>query len=396
MQMQAVAVGWQVYAISQSPLDLGYVGLAIFLPFILFSLVAGDVADRFDRRKILVLCYGILTLCSGLLFWFSRAGIQSVAPIYAVLCLLGATRAFAGPAGSALLPHLVPPEVFGRAVAWSSSVWQFATIAGPALGGLVYDAGGAGQAYAWCVAFMGLAAVLTTKLDVRPRSEAKSAGDATTTVQRLAAGLRFVWNKKLVLGALSLDLFAVLFGGAVALLPIFAKDILAVDALGMGLMRSAPAVGAAVVAVWLAYFPLQRRVGLKMLLSVAIFGVATCAFALSRSFALSLAALTVIGASDMVSVVVRQTLIQLGTPDAMRGRVSAVNQVFIGASNELGEFESGVTAQWVGAVTAVVIGGVGTCLVVLLWSRLFPALREADDMAGAKAAERRAETAAIP
>lgn len=378
IQMQAVAIGWQVYAISSRPLDLGFVGLSIFLPFVVFALVAGDVADRFDRRRILIFCYAALALCAMFLVVYSATGKSHLGPIYAVLGLFGATRAFTSPAGAALLPHLVPQAVFSRAVAWSSSVWQFSTIAGPALGGILYGIGSATLVYVVCsllmLASMGLIISLTVKLPSRAVSSLR-------TVQRLVAGLRFVWGKKLVLGAISLDLFAVLFGGAVALLPIFAKDILHVGPFGLGVMRSAPAVGAVSMAVWLAYNPLKKHVGKKMLVAVAIFGVATCIFGFSQNYGLSLACLVVLGAADMISVVVRQNLIQLGTPDEMRGRVSAVDQIFIGASNELGEFESGLTADLLGTVPAVIFGGIGTCLVVLIWSRLFPQLRRADNFA---------------
>ncbi len=375
MQMQSVAVGWQVYAISNRPLDLGFVGLATFVPFVVFALIAGDVADRFDRRKILLFCYVAFAFCSAALLYFARSASHSVDPIYGVLALVGATRAFTSPAASAILPQLVPQSIFGRAVAWSSSIFEVATISGPALGGILYVFGGASLVYAACIALMltclGLLASLKLQRHVHTPSSLK-------TVVRMLAGLEFIWKKKIVLGAISLDLFAVLFGGAVALLPIFAKDILHVGPLGFGMMRSAPAVGALITAVWLAYFPLQTRVGIKMFVAVAIFGVATCVFGLSENFVISLLALGVIGASDMISVVIRQTLIQLGTPDAMRGRVSAVNYVFIGASNELGEFESGVTAEYFGTVRAAVLGGVCTCLVVLVWSRCFPSLRHAN------------------
>ncbi len=375
MQMQAVAVGWQVYAMSSRPLDLGYVGLAIFVPFVVVALFAGDVADRYDRRKILVYCYVALTLCSGLLLFHSFQPTNSVAPIYAILAMLGAARAFTQPAAASLLPHLIPLQLFGRAVAWSSSVFTFATIAGPALGGVLYGLGGAGLVYGSCIALMAISLLLTLSLKVHSKVHAVS---GLRTLARLTAGISFVRKKKIVLGAISLDLFAVLFGGAVALLPVFAKDILHVGPFGFGLMRSAPAVGAAIMAVWLAYFPLQRHVGMKMFIAVGIFGLATCAFGLSTNFVLSLVSLVIIGATDMISVVVRQTLIQLGTPDEMRGRVSAVNYVFIGASNELGEFESGFTADLMGTVPAVVVGGICTCLVVAIWGVFFPDLRKAD------------------
>jgi MFS family permease len=375
MQMQGVAVGWQVYAITRRPLDLGYVGLALFLPAVVFSLLTGHIADRFNRRNVLLACQLLLGLCFFLLLMGARSQSPSVLHIYAVLTIVGACRAFAGPAGAALMPNLVPAPHFPNAVAWSASIWQVSTVVGPALGGIVYGiAGGPASVYALSLGLMLTAAALVWKI----RAPAQVAQPGPTSWERLSAGIRYVWRNKIILGSISLDLFAVLLGGAVALLPVFARDILHVGPAGLGALRSAPGLGALLVALALAFRPLDRRAGPIMLGCVALFGIATIVFGLSRNFAISVAALFIAGACDMVSVFVRQTLVQLTTPDAMRGRVSAVNLVFIGASNELGEFESGLTAAWFGTVPAVVIGGVGTCLVVLACSLLFPELARVD------------------
>jgi MFS family permease len=374
LQMQGVAVGWQVYALTGDALQLGYVGLVQFLPAVLMSLLTGHVADRFDRRHVLVLCHTVLFGSTLLLLLSARSAQPSLATIYTVLALIGAARAFQGPASSALLPNLVPAASFPNAVAWSSSTWQVAVIAGPALGGFLYAVGSATQVYA-CAIVLELVTILVF-VALRARSEKRIHKGASPG--QLLAGLRYVWEKPIILGAISLDLFAVLFGGAVALLPIFARDLLRIGPQGLGILRSAPAIGALAVGVVLAYRPIRKRAGRAMFASVALFGVATIVFGLSRDFTLSLLALMVTGAADMVSVFVRQSLVQLRTPDEMRGRVAAVNLVFVGASNEFGEFESGVTAAWLGAVPAVVAGGIGTCVVVALWALLFPALRDVD------------------
>ena len=386
-QIQSVAVGWQVYERTHRALDLGYVGLAQFLPAFAFSLVTGHVADRYDRRRILVFCYGALGVCSLLLTALARVAFTSTLPIYAVLVLIGIARAFAAPASQALLVRTVPEETFPRAVAWASSFGQLALVLGPALGGVYYGSvHDASIVYGTCSG-MYLCA-LTCVATMRVRAVPKKASAAPVSPlsddggSPLSAGVRYVWRNKVLLGAISLDLFAVLLGGAVALLPLFARDILGTGAWGFGMLRSAPSIGAMVTAVFLAYRPVRHRAGLTMFACVALFGIATIVFGASRSFALSLAALLVVGASDMVSVYVRQTLVQLSTPDEMRGRVSAVNMVFIGASNELGEFESGITAQWLGAVRAVIAGGVGTLVVVAMWMTLFPALRKVNRLQG--------------
>jgi MFS family permease len=306
--------------------------------------------------------------------------------------LFGITRAFLNPAGQALMPSLVPREHFASAVAWGSTIWEIAAIAGPALGGGVYGLfGGAADVYLCCAGTDLVATVFLLAMR-SPAAPPKANGASLKTV---LAGIRYVLEKKVVLGSISLDLFAVLFGGATALLPVYARDILHVGPHGLGVLRSAPAIGAASMAFVIAHFPLRRKAGIVMLGCVALFGIATVVFGLSRNFALSLVALVVIGASDMVSVVVRATLVQLETPERMRGRVSAVNMVFIGASNELGDMESGLTAAWWGTVPAVVAGGIGACVVVLLWAALFPELRRVDRLEGARPGEESPSTAEV-
>jgi MFS family permease len=384
MQMQGVAIGWQVYDLTHRPLDLGFVGLAQFVPAILLSLFAGQTADRFDRRGILRICQLAQVVCSLLLYLETRDATPSVGTIYALLVLVGIARAFSAPTSQALLPHLVPIEDFSNAVTWTHSVRQVASMVGPAVGGMIYGAAkGAGLVYAACAGLYVVAFFLTTLIEARTGRLEKEVPTWTT----LLAGVRFVWREKIVLGCISLDLFAVLLGGAVALLPVYARDILHVGPRGLGLLRSAPAIGAAVMGAYLAYHPLRRKVGHTMFAAVAVFGLATIVFGISTRFTLSLAALFVTGAADMVSVVIRLTLVQLSTPGAMRGRVSAVNMAFINASNELGEFESGVTAALLGTVAAVVVGGAGTCAVVLLWAYLFPEIRALERLTDAKAAD---------
>jgi MFS family permease len=378
MQMQSVAVGWQIYALTGQALNLGLVGLAQFLPAFLCSPFAGHVADRFDRRVVLVLCHAVLTLCALSLYLTTRGHGSPVLAIYGVLACIGAARGFEGPSAQALIPNLVPREHFQNAIAWSSSIWQIAVVMGPALGGLVYGENGAGRVYAASFA-LELSAIVILLVQ-RSHGQTHQTGRSFRDV---VAGVRYVWQNRILFGAISLDLFAVLFGGAVALLPVFARDILHTGPRGLGLLRSAPAVGAILVAIVLAYRPLRRHAGAVMLGCVALFGLATIGFGVSHDFGLSLAALALSGAVDMVSVFIRHTLVLLNTPDAMRGRVAAVSHVFIGASNELGEFESGLTAAWLGAVPAVIVGGIGTCVVVLLWAALFPELRDADRLGGA-------------
>jgi MFS family permease len=377
LEMQSVAIGWQIFATTKRALDLGLVGLAQFLPGILLFLVSGHVADRFDRRKLVALCYAGFAVCSTLLLFIARKHASSIAAIYSVLVLLGVVRSFNGPVTRAVLPQLVPEEHFQSAVAWASTIFQGATILGPAIGGLAYGIfHGPDVVYALSM----LAAVAATVLALMIKGRQTERRREPATLATFFVGVKYIWNKKLILGSISLDLFAVLLGGAVALLPVFAQDILRTGPLGLGLLRGAPAAGAAVMAISLAYRPLRKRAGATMLWCVAGFGAFTILFGASHSLTLSLLALTLVGATDMVSVVVRGTLIQIATPDEMRGRVNAVDMIFIGASNQLGQFESGITAQWFGAVPAVILGGIGTIVVTALWAWWFPELRNADQL----------------
>ncbi|MFN2417884.1 MAG: MFS transporter [Candidatus Limnocylindria bacterium] len=373
-QVQTVAVGWQVFSVSGDPFDLGLVALSQFLPFILLILPAGHVADRYDRRRVQLLTYALLAACAAALLAISMAGVTSTAPVFGVMVLFGIARAFNQPTGQALLPNLAPIGLFPRAVALNSSLGQVATIVGPAIGGALVVFG-VESAYALSVALLVAGVLLVSGLRGGGRDERSREPVSWAT---LLSGVTFVRSRPIVLGSISLDLFAVLFGGATALLPIYAGEILDVGPIGLGVMRAAPAVGAALLAAVVTVRPIQRHVGRWMFGGVAAFGVATIVFGLSTSLALSLVALVVMGAGDMVSVYIRHLLVQLETPDEIRGRVSAVNSVFIGASNELGEFESGVTAAWWGIVPAVVIGGAATIAVAVAWSRLFPVLRRLD------------------
>ena len=380
-EMQSVAVGWQVYEISKRPLDLGLVGLAQFLPGIVLFLVSGHVADRYDRRKLIVVCFSGYTLCSTLLLLVTLRGPHSVNPIYAVLILLGIVRSFSAPVSRAILPQLVPEPHFPNAVAWASSVFQCATILGPSLGGVLYAAAsGPAVVYGLAASVGVIAAFATSQIKLQWKARAREPVSLATVF----AGFHYIWHKKLVLGSISLDLFAVLLGGAVALLPVYAREILLTGPWGLGILRTAPGVGAAAMAVYLAHKPLLNRVGTTMLWCVAGFGAFTILFGVSRSLFLSLIALALVGATDMVSVIVRATLVQIATPDEMRGRVNSVDMVFIGASNELGQFESGLTAHWFGTVPAVVLGGIGTLAVTAVWAWMFPELRNADKLTTSK------------
>jgi MFS family permease len=382
MEMQAVAVGWQVYEITKRPLDLGFVGLAQFLPAILLFPISGHASDRFERRNVLSICYAGFAVCFALLLALAHRRVHSVATIYLVLLLLGVVRSFNGTASRAILPQLVPEKDFPNAVAWNATTFQTATILGPSFGGILYAAFH-GPSVVYAVAT--LTAVAATVSTFRIKPEVKARPREPMTFKTAFAGLHFIWSKKLILGAISLDLFAVLLGGAVALLPVYAREILHTGPWGLGLMRTAPGVGASIMAVLLAHRPLRGRSGPTLLWSVAGFGVFTIIFGLSRSLTLSLIALLLLGASDMVSVIIRATLTQLATPDEMRGRVTAVDMIFIGTSNEFGQFESGVTAQWFGTVPAVVLGGIGTLIVIGLWAWIFPELRQAGELSGIKA-----------
>lgn len=367
--VQSVALGWLIYDLTASPLALGLAGLVAFLPVVSLALFAGHAADRYDRRAILLICAAIGTAAGVGLLLTVASGAPPIWLIYLLILVFGTTRAFAMPTGQALLPGLVPVEHFPNAVTWTSSAWQVATVIGPALGGILYAFGSTvvfAFASACYVITIGLYALIRTRSAVRPRQP--------ISWNSLLAGLRFIRSRPVIFGAISLDLFAVLLGGATALLPIFARDILHVGPSGLGLLRSMPAVGAISMALWLARFPVRRHAGPIMFTAVGVFGLATIGFGVSQSMPLSLACLFVLGASDMISVLIRQTLVQIDTPDAMRGRVAAINALFIGASNELGEFESGAVAAMAGAVAAVVIGGAGSILVAALWTRLFPPL----------------------
>jgi MFS family permease len=349
------------------------VGLVQFLPMLGFSLPAGQAADRYDRRAIILLCQVLLVLTSGALFWLSHVGYLETFLIYSLLVLVGTTRSFFGPSSSAFLPHLVTEEELPKAVALNSSIWQMSVIVGPTLGGFIYAFSSKADAvYLASAITMGLAFSLVLVIRTRTGRMDK----APLTRQTLLAGIRYVWEQKILLGAMSLDLFAVLLGGAVALLPIYASDILKVGPSGLGLLRSAPSLGAAITGLFLTVRPIQSHVGLRLFVCVGLFGLFTIVFGVSTSFWLSLVCLCCMGALDLVSVVTRQSLIQIRTPSKMRGRVSAVSLVFISASNELGEFESGITAAWFGVVPAVIIGGAGTLLVTVVWAYLFPPLRK--------------------
>ncbi len=374
MQVQSVAIGWQIYDMVRTPLSLGLVGLCQFVPMFLLTLPAGDFADRFNQRRVASLAGGLQATCSALFLGLTLLVPHTVWPFYAVLILFGAARGFAAPSSQSLLPFLVEQDRLPRAISISSSAFTAAVIAGPALGGFLYALGPL-SVYVLCIAGFSAAAIIVSRLGGRYFVPEAS---LATGLERVAEGVRFVRSRPVMLGAVSLDLFAVLLGGATALLPIYARDILHAGPIGLGFLRSAPAAGAFVVAFYLTRFQIANRVGAKMFATVAVFGVATIAFGLSTWFPFSLLALFVMGASDMISVNIRSSLIQLATPDAMRGRVSSVNMLFVGASNELGEFESGTTAALMGTVPAVVAGGIGTLLVVAIWMKLFPVLRTVD------------------
>jgi MFS family permease len=381
-EAQSVAVAWQVYQITGSALSLGYTGLALFLPGLFFMLPAGHVADRYDKRSIILTCYSIQACATLTLLWIALHPIHSIAPIYAVLFLIGTGRCFSGPAASAMLPTLVPKDDFVNAVTWGASIYQTANAVGPMFGGILFTLTcvwlgrwhGAPIVYLFTLAMLVGFLALVSGIGPRPQTGEKKAFDAKTVL----AGLKYVAQTRLLLGSISLDLFAVLLGGAVALMPIFAVQVLHVGPGGLGLLRAMPSLGALTVSLTLVFRPIKRRAGKTMLVCVGIFGAATVLFGLSRSLWVSMLALLAVGASDMVSVVIRSSILQLATPPEMRGRVSAGNWLFIGASNEFGEFESGLTAHWWGAVPAVVVGGIGSLIVTAVSAGIFPALRRAD------------------
>jgi MFS family permease len=382
-EAQFTAVTFQVYQITHSAFALGLTGLMLFAPIILFMLAAGHVADRYDRRSIILVCYGAQACCTLALIRFALHPNGRIWPIYAVLFAMGIGRAFSSPASSAFLPSLIPRHHFVNAVTWGAIVFQIANIAGPSVGGLLFTLpltgflkpwNGAAVVYAFSLITLLAFLVLVGMMRTRPVRVVKNAFNLET----MLAGFRYVLRAKLLLGSISLDLFAVLLGGATALLPIFATDILHGGPRALGLLRAMPALGALVVLLVMTRRPIQRDAGKRMLICVGIYGAATVIFGLSHIMWVSLLALVFVGASDMVSVVIRASILQLATPPEMRGRVSAVNGLFIGASNELGGFESGVTAAWWGAVRAVVVGGIGSLVVTGVASTLFPALRQAD------------------
>jgi MFS family permease len=373
VQMQNVAIGWQVYSMTNNLFDLGLIGLAQFAPFLLLILIAGHAADRYDRRNLIAIALAAQLLCGLTLLAFTMAGLGTVWPVFAVLVLFGSARAFMGPATQAILVNLVPPESFSKAVALSSSSFHVAVILGPTLGGLFYLAGPKTVYVISSALLVAAVAMMCMVKSVKQPSNREPA-----TWHTVLEGLRFVRSRPVVLGAISLDLFAVLFGGATALLPALAHDVLHVGPTGLGMLRTAPGAGAALCSIALAFFPITRRVGLWMFGGVAVFGMGTLVLGATSTFTVALVALFLMGAGDMISVYVRHLLVQYETPDAIRGRVSAVNSVFIGASNELGEFESGVTAGWMGLTRAILFGGAATLAVTGLWAWLFPVLSRMD------------------
>jgi len=380
VQIQSVALGWHIYDIARRTMPVNeaafmvsMIGLVSFIPVLLLALPAGETADRHNRRRILLACYAVEVLVAALLTLAALFRAETIPLLLGAAILFGAARAYFSPASTALGPMLVPRSLLPRAIAWNSLAWQTASVIGPALGGaLIAVSLSAPYAASLVLYLMAGGCILMIRADAQPQVQP---GSRWTLMKE---GLAYVWNNKIVFGAISLDLAAVILGGATALLPVFAREVLKVDALGFGVLRAAPAVGAAAVAVYLAWVPLRRRAGLIMFLSVGLFGVGTLVFGLSQVFWVSVAALAVLGGADMVSVYVRQTLIQLATPDQMRGRVATVSSLFIGASNELGEFESGLVARFLGPVGAAVFGGVGALAVTGLWAWMFPSLRKAD------------------
>lgn len=374
IQMLALTIAWKLYQLTNSAFDLGLVGLIQFVPSALLTLLIGHVADRYDRRLIIRGAQAISAIAAAVVTAALITGVISRDILFVAVFLIGCARAFEMPTTSALVPSLVPSTMITRAVAGWASANQIAVIAGPALGGLIYAFSPVAVS-ALCLAFFSTAIVFVSL--IRLKATAAPAREPPT-VRSVLAGLHYVRTRSRLLGVITLDLFVVLLGGATALLPIYARDILQVGPIGLGLLRSAPAVGALLSAVWLSHHPIESRLGPKMFAAVATFGLATTVFALSTSFALSLLALAVLGTSDAVSVVVRFSLVQIETPDAMRGRVSAINYLFVGSSNTLGEFESGTVAAWLGAVPSVLIGGIGSLVIALIWMLLFPDLRKLD------------------
>lgn len=372
VQILSVAVAWQIYDLTRDPLDLGIIGMVQFVPLLLLVLVTGSVADRYGRKRVMSIAIALEVLCAMLVLYFSWSGLDSPIPIFTALALLGIARAFFGPASQSLVVNLVPKKDFANAIAWNSSAWQIATIVGPVAGGLLYGIS-ADLAYLCSVIMLIVALLLILSIPEPVRLlEVRK-----ITFNSLFAGLHFIRKEKVVLGAISLDLFAVLLGGAVALMPVYARDILQLGPWGLGLLRAAPGVGAVLTALFMATSPIRDHAGRILLVFVGFFGFFTVIFGFSTITWLSILALTLIGAADMVSVVIRETLLQLWTPDDVRGRVNAVNMVFLGASNELGEFRAGSMAAFIGVVPAVVVGGVGAMVIAASWAILFPQLRDA-------------------
>ena len=376
LSMQTVAIGWYVYSVTKSALALGLSGLASFLPAAFFALFTGHVADSFDRRKVVSIAFAMCSLGSLGIMLIALNASTDVQLIYACIIVIGASRAFANPAAQALTPNLVPREHFANAVTWYSSAWSSARIIGPALGGLLYLLG---PTVPFVVAFLVFAGAGLCMIFIAASSKAQAARGAITWAT-LSAGLRFIWSRQVIFGGISLDLVAVLFGGATALLPIVAQDILHVGPWGLGLLRSSPAIGAIAMGAYLAHAPIRGGAGKKMLIAVAVYGLAIMAFGWSQDLLLSMALLATVGAADQISVVVRHTMVQSETPDEMRGRVAAVNSIFISGSSDLGEFESGVTAAWWGTVPAIIVGGAASLMFAGLWGVLFPQLRDRDQL----------------
>jgi MFS family permease len=370
VQIMSVSIAWQIYDVTGEPFLLGLVGLSLFLPALVLILVTGLTADRFNRRMIMAICLGVELLCALGFLAFVNAEAHEVWPIFLILIVLGTARAFWNPAAQSLAPNLVPPEALANAITTNMSAWQFASIAGPAAGGLLY---GIAPSVAFGTGAVLLVIAMVSVLMISKPQQRES--HQATSLETMLAGFRYIFSNKVVLGAISLDMFAVLMGGAVALLPIYAKDILHAGPQELGLLRAAPGVGAIAMALLLTRFPIRDHAGKLLFLFVGLFGAFTVLFGLSTTVWISVPALALVGASDMVSVTIRETIMQLWTPEEVRGRVNAVNSVFIGASNELGEFRAGTVAHLIGPVPAVVIGGVGSIAIAVIWSRLFPGLR---------------------
>jgi len=371
VQIMSVSIAYQIYEITREPLLIGMVGLCLFLPALLLLLVTGLAADRFNRRRIMAICLSVELACAIGFLLFTEVEAHEVWPLFAILVVLGIARAFWGPAAQSLAPNLVPAEALSNAITINASAWQIASVAGPAVGGFLYSFGapipfGTGAALLVC-------AVVTVLLIPKPAQRESS---QATSIETLLGGFRYIFSNKVVLGAISLDMFAVLMGGAVAMMPIYASDILHGDSIASGLLRASVGIGGIAMALFLTRFPVRNFAGRILFVFVALFGAFTVVFGFSTNIWLSIVALILVGASDMVSVTIRETIMQLWTPEEVRGRVNAVNSVFIGASNELGEFRAGTVAHFIGPVAAVVIGGFGAIAVAGIWSQIFPGLRE--------------------